>query len=360
MTSHSVASLSDSDLLAELVRASAAERRSTAELIALLAEVDLRKLYLGCGYSSLFVYCTQALRLSESAAYARITAARASRSFPGLLRRLMDGSVTLTTVSLLAAHLTEDNHEALLNAATNKSRRDVERLVAGLVSQPDVASSLRQLPDKRGSKPESRISPLELLVPSAITPPSDMGIRPDSLALSLATPAGPRSVTAPLGGERYLLRVTLSATAHEKLERARALLRHRIPNGDLAAIVERALTTLVDQLERRKHAATARPSTDKVATALTSRHVPAAVKRAVWSRDHGRCAFVGSDGRCTEVGFLEYHHVVPFGASGATNTENLELRCRAHNAYEATLFEQSYCPHQSTHDAQSAIASAST
>jgi 5-methylcytosine-specific restriction endonuclease McrA len=66
--------------------------------------------------------------------------------------------------------------------------------------------------------------------------------------------------------------------------------------------------------------------------------VPAAVKRAVWSRDEGRCAFVGAHGRCSETGFLEYHHVVPFAGGGATDPTNLELRCRAHNAYEAAVW----------------------
>jgi 5-methylcytosine-specific restriction endonuclease McrA len=65
--------------------------------------------------------------------------------------------------------------------------------------------------------------------------------------------------------------------------------------------------------------------------------VPAAVRRAVWNRDGGRCAFVGSGGRCDESAFLEFHHVIPFAAGGPTTTENLELRCRAHNAYEAAL-----------------------
>src|SRR6185436_14077819 len=59
---------------------------------------------------------------------------------------------------------------------------------------------------------------------------------------------------APIAPERYLMRVTLSADAHRKLERARDLLRHSIPNGDPAAIVDRALTVLVEQLERTKSA----------------------------------------------------------------------------------------------------------
>jgi hypothetical protein len=55
----------------------------------------------------------------------------------------------------------------------------------------------------------------------------------------------------------------------------------------------------------------------------------------VWARDDGRCAFIGADGRCGETGWLELHHVLPFARGGPTTAANLELRCRAHNAYEA-------------------------
>ena len=60
--------------------------------------------------------------------------------------------------------------------------------------------------------------------------------------------------------------------------------------------------------------------------------------REVWRRDDGRCAFVGTDGRCTERGFLEFHHVRPYAAGGAATVANIQLRCRAHNGYEASLF----------------------
>ena len=62
------------------------------------------------------------------------------------------------------------------------------------------------------------------------------------------------------------------------------------------------------------------------------------MRRQVWARDGGRCAFLGKIGRCAERGFLEFHHVVPFAAGGAATVENIELRCRAHNAHEAELF----------------------
>ena len=74
--------LSDRALLQETVTLAAGERGATVELIGALAEVDRRRLYLGEGFSSLFVYCTRVLHLSEHAAYGRIEAARAARRFP--------------------------------------------------------------------------------------------------------------------------------------------------------------------------------------------------------------------------------------------------------------------------------------
>src|ERR1700737_4681099 len=114
----SLASLSDRQLLAHVGTLAAKERRATAALIASLAELDARRLHLGEGYASLFVYCTQALHLSEHAAYNRITAARAARQWPVIVQMIADGSVTLTAVRLLAGSLTDLNHRTLLDAVS--------------------------------------------------------------------------------------------------------------------------------------------------------------------------------------------------------------------------------------------------
>lgn len=73
------ASLSDPDLLLEVRRLVTREREATARLVAALAELDARRLYLAEGFASLFTYCMQALHLSEHAAYGRIEAARIVR-----------------------------------------------------------------------------------------------------------------------------------------------------------------------------------------------------------------------------------------------------------------------------------------
>jgi 5-methylcytosine-specific restriction endonuclease McrA len=115
------------------------------------------------------------------------------------------------------------------------------------------------------------------------------------------------------------------------------LMRHSVPNGDPSEIFDRALTMLLERLQRTKLAATERPRVRETSTSR-SRHIPAAVKREVWARDGGRCAFVGKHGRCTETGFLELHHLEPYAAGGEATVENIQIRCKRHNMHEAELF----------------------
>jgi hypothetical protein len=320
---------SNEELLAEVSRLVLHERQATAALIRCLMEVDTRRLYLSEGYSSLFTFCTQALHLSEHAALGRIEVARAARRLPALLLNLEDGSVTVTNARMLAPHMTEANCEELLAATRHRSKREVEEIVARLRPQPDVQNTVRKLP----SAPAIEKASLTIL---AAPSPDPKTADPLSLRAS-AAPAPTRPVVAPLAPERYRIQFTASREAHDKLRYAQDLLRHIIPTGDVATVFERALSALIEQLEKQKCAATSRPSGPR-AVAPGSRQIPAGIRREVWQRDQGRCAFIGARGRCAERGFLEFHHVVPFAAGGPADARNIELRCRAHNLYEADLF----------------------
>jgi hypothetical protein len=171
-----------------------------------------------------------------------------------------------------------------------------------------------------------------------------------------------------------------------------ALLRREILDGDPGAIFDRALTVLLEKVEKTKLAVAAkprpnrpirpaadprtsiRPAADRevhsqgllsrqvppaplsrevppalpaghVAPALPSgqptppsRTVPREIKREVWRRDAGQCAFVSSTGRrCTESTFLEFHHIQPYAKQGPATVANIALRCWRHNQYEAEL-----------------------
>jgi hypothetical protein len=325
ITAASFADLSDEQLLAAVKRLAATERRATAALIRALMELDARRLYLGEGCSSLFTYCTQVLHLAEGAAYNRIEAARAARRWPLIVEQLEDGSLTLTAVRLLAPHLTDDNYRGVLSSARHKSKADCERLIASLHPRPAVPAVIRKLPDSRA-------------VGANVSPAVHGKVGVDgahAFARAGAAPAPPTVVS--LAPERYKIQLTISRETHDKLRLVQALARHTFPAGDLAEIFDRAVTLLLDNLERRRCAATSSPRSSRAATD-GSRHIPAAVKRAVWRRDDGQCAFVGRSGRCAERGFLEFHHVQPYAVGGAATKANIQLRCRAHNNYEASLF----------------------
>lgn len=223
----------------------------------------------------MFFYCTKRLHLSEHSAYKRIEVARVSRNVPVILEALEAGALNLTTALLLAPHLTASNHAELIAAASFKSKREVEHLIAERFGKPDA-------------------------------------------------PAG------------YKIQFTADRDTYDKLRQAQALLRHQNPYGDIAPIINKALTLLIADIERHRLGIVGQPRTAR-ATAEGSRHIPARVRRTVWERDGGQCAFRGPRGRCEERGFLEFHHVRPFAKGGAATVENIQLRCRAHNVYEAEL-----------------------
>ncbi len=329
-----VAQLSNSDLLTRVKHLAEGEREVTAALITHLAELDRRRLYLAEGCASLFTYCTQILHLSEHAAYGRIAAARASRKFPVILDMLSAGSVNLTTVCFLARHLTRENYREVLDVAQHKTKRQLLELVARLRPQPPVPDVIRRLPTRAPSAhPSLASSNASLETAPGLIPDADAQIPP--AAVVIAPALAPRAVVTPLAPQRYKVLFTADAALHEKIRQAQALLRHQIPDGDLSRIFDRALTALLSDLTKRKLAATEHARARR-GMASGSRHIPAEVRRIVWDRDGGRCAFVADNGRrCTEDAFVEFHHVVPYALGGSATAENIQLRCRSHNGYEA-------------------------
>ncbi|HUG52184.1 MAG TPA: hypothetical protein VMR21_01225 [Vicinamibacteria bacterium] len=381
--------LSDPELVNALTGLAGAERQSTAALIVHLAEFDARRLCEAAGFSSTFSYCVKVLHLSEDAAVNRIKAARAARRFPLVLDLLLSGALSPTTARMVARHLTPANHEELLAAAAGRTRQEVEALLARIFPRPDVRPSMRPLAARRG-RDEPSLRPVMLpaapgtlptasgtlpiasntqptasgappsaapegtgsaAVPNGLagclppTPPPSPGA-PSTDGLSLHTlveavttpPAERRPVARPLAADRYEIRFTVNAETYANLRLAQDLLGHAVPSGDLALVFDRALSALVTDLKRRKFGATEKPRESR-READDSPYIPAAVRRAVYKRDGGRCAFVGSGGRrCGERRFVQFHHVVPRGVGGKATVDNVQLRCGVHNRHEAELF----------------------
>jgi 5-methylcytosine-specific restriction endonuclease McrA len=260
---------------------------------------------------------------------------------------LAEGRVHLTGLGLLAPHVTAANVEALLEAATHKSKVEIQTLIAHHFPQPDVPTRVRAVPERGES-----LQPVAVQVQAGgAGPVRDMfgqhapaHVANDApkfaQAFAQAWPThdalpSERTKVTPLTPQRFALQVTISKDTHDKLRRAQELLSHAVPSGNVAIVLDRALDALITRLEKNKFAETHEPRPQRQCTRGT-RTIPAAVRRAVRARDGRQCTFVSDTGhRCTSRKFLEFDHVEPVARGGDATVDNVRLRCRAHNQYEA-------------------------
>jgi len=360
MHDFSLRHLSDDALLEGLAGLVATDRLTTARLLAHLVEVERRRLHLPAGFSSVYRYCVDRLRMSADVAYKRVRAARAVRRHPAILGAIADGRLNLSGVAMLATHLTRANACELVAAAENKTRREIEQMLAWRfpateagAANPDAITHA-PTPARGTGSPGSGTGPTG--TPGSIEPgdpvhadvtsaserqaPGPVPSRAPGVTAVQATapPHGARLTT--IAPNRVELVAVIGEAARAQLEASRELLAHAVPSGDLAEVLERAIALQHAQLRKRRCAATDRARADAGAADASGdadpRRVPAAVRREVWKRDQGRCAFVGADGhRCAERSRLELDHVVPVARGGRSTADNLRLLCRAHNQHAA-------------------------
>ena len=172
-----------------------------------------------------------------------------------------------------------------------------------------------------------------------------------------------RQVRPPLTGpQQYQVQFSTTEEHVQLVERAKALLARQAPGQSLGELHLQAMRLLVAALEKQKFAVTERPRKATKSSSAAEpaarepvepprqrerqpegqpergRHVPAAVRRAVFERDGARCTYRDERGkRCRETHNHELHHREPIAMGGPPSTANLTLHCQAHNAHAAEL-----------------------
>jgi 5-methylcytosine-specific restriction endonuclease McrA len=385
---HSVERLTDDELLAGTRRLVGRSNQLLAELLAHLGEVEARGVQRLRACSSLYTYCIYELRFSEDEAFRRVAAARLTRRFPALLDAVSSGELHLTGLLMLGPHLTESNLKDVLSRAKHRTKRELARLVRVLDPLPAVPARIEPL----GPAPARVVldgpsweefvhsmCPVRELTPGER--PRDWGESVNDLrvgdadsnrandgeesqAAELGAPAPARvdaAASDSLAPERYKVQFTAPAEYVRLVDEAKALLSHAVPRVTLEEIHLRAMRALVSGLRKKKYGAkgdaipreTRSKSTNARETGSKStnapearsvpphprqrgRHIPVAVRRAVFERDGNQCTYVAATGnRCAETYRLEFHHLTPFAAGGEHDATNLTLRCAAHNALAA-------------------------
>src|SRR6266851_295493 len=295
--------------LAELVRS---ERHLVVQFVVELAGFAKRGLYRELGYTSLFYYCVRQLGLSKSSAFRRSEVARLIARFPAIADRLAEGRLSIRALVELREVLTEENHAEVLARAEGKSQEEAQGLAVEYKPKPVPRDVVRALP-----------------MPPA--PPVAVAEVP----AETKTPPPPPEVVKPLTPDLRRLNVTVSADFMAELEQVRAALSHQCPDGDFEQVVREAFKLVLER-DRKRKALTDRPRAQSETPGENDRYVPAAVKRAVWERDQGRCTWPMGDGEvCGSTHRLEFDHDLEVALGGKPTIGNVRLLCKSHNLMKA-------------------------
>lgn len=303
--------LSDDALLHGLGTLCMQSRQMLVGVLRHLVEIERRGLFARVSCSSMFVFCTTRLGMSEGEADRRIVAARLSVRFPWLLERIAKGEVHLSGLRILAQCQDDQDFEALVLEACGKSKLEMRMMVARRRPRPDAPCTFVPVP--------------------AVTAPSTLD--PSALpfaGVALAGEEPARAKMAPLSEGRLAMTLTIAAELREKLDRATALMSHRNPSRKTENVLDAALDLLLAKLEKERLGKADRPRSS--APGPTKGTISRAMRRAVFERDGERCTWVDAEGRrcaCTEM--LEIDHVHPAALGGAAELGGLRVLCRVHN-----------------------------
>jgi 5-methylcytosine-specific restriction endonuclease McrA len=324
------------------------DQRLEAELIAHLGEVDARRLYLDQACPSMFEYCVQVLHFAECVAYKRIAVARAARKFPELTAALEQGDLHLTAASLIAPHLNREYAAHWIAEARHKTAQEIREQIADRMPKAAVPSSVRLAPARRSSVDtlNAPTEPTPRMLTGTAPPPTPPPFIHTQPSATIPAPERSRARCEPLGAKRYCIRFEADESFHAQLQELRALLRHQIPDGDVAKILAKATHELLKKARKQKtgtcktpHSKKRSPSRKMSKTSeakAPTRVIPVAIRRAVWGRDKGRCTAVSQAGRqCNSRDFIEFHHEVPWARCLEHAASNIHLRCRSHNQHAA-------------------------
>jgi hypothetical protein len=332
-----------SNQLADLLRR---EHVAMADFLLALADFDRKRLWLDLGYPSLWYFLHRELGLSKGAATFRKSAAELVERYPEVIEPLRDGRLCISSVVELGKVITPENRHEVLPRFFHRSKQEakvVAREIDPVKAPPqrDVVTSAKSTtsaeapprPVPVASAP-SRVHPDEPAVHLDEPGP----VHPDELEIvrAAAPTPGPREErdrVEPLTAKSSRIHVTVSRGFLEKVEAARSALSHSMPDATLADVLEAGLDLVLAAHAKRK-GLVAKPR--KTPPPSTSDHIPAHVKRAVWERDGGRCAYpMPGGGVCASTHKLELDHLVARALGGKPTVENIGLRCRAHNLANA-------------------------
>lgn len=299
--------LSNEELIEKLTASVKLERKTTAEILELIREVERRRLYLALGHTSLFAYLTKSLGYSAASAQRRIESARLLDKIPSLKTEISDGKLNLMQTSLLA--------QGLRNVEKPVEPVDIVEKIKGQDLQKTQVILARELDQPIQTFEKKRLQ-------------KDESLR---------------------------LEITLSKEEQKIFEHLRDLISHvhpglgwkdlfllaakdSIAKRDLVAKKPRRAVTSKMEAAVSHQRGNVGDGLGPIDTRMRRARIPTVTKREIYKRDQvcqWRDTRTGE--KCGSTFQLQIDHIKSVCFGGGNESENLQLLCAAHNRWKFKL-----------------------
>src|SRR6266702_1588887 len=262
--------------------------------------------------------------------------------YPEVIEPLRQGKLCITSVVELAKVITPENRGEVVPRFFHASKREAKAVAAELrpaeaaphrdvVTVPQLAAPAKAV--TRLAVATSQATPGAVVQPDE--PRSEVTATPPYSQPAAPLPAARPDEVEPLTGDLRRFHTTVSKRFLAKLVAARDALSHSHPGADTETVLEAALDLLLAANDKKK-GLVKKPRPSPARPSANPRHIPAEVKRAVWTRDGGCCRWsLASGGVCGSTTRLELDHIVPIARGGTSTVSNLRVLCDFHNQHAA-------------------------
>lgn len=272
------------------------------ELLDILLQAQVFKVYLKYGYSSMFEYCRKGLGLSEGQSCYFISVMRKSREVPQLKQAIEAGKISVSQARRIVPVVNQSNHNAWIEKAATLTQRELEFQVAK-ENPKKVKETVKPVSE---DKLEMRLS---------ISKKTDRNLQEI------------RKMLIQKRGSFVSYEQVLDFLTEEYLEKSspvkkaeRAMKRNMLSGRKKVVYSPYGSTTTFSPSQQHS----------------PSKRVPisASTKHQIVHRSQNRCEFVNNQGhRCEQNIWLEMHHVKPVSEGGSNALRNLKYLCSSHHRY---------------------------
>jgi hypothetical protein len=294
--------------------------KTEAELLNVIKEVHQSKAFFKWGFTSLFEYCVQELKLSEAVTANFTAVAKKANEVPALGLAVETGELSISKARKIVPVLTKENHDEWLSLAKTSTSREIEKAVA--IAQPKLAvkETMKFVADNlisittAFSEEEAELLKRVMDIESQKTRKASS--RKDALVAAL---------------KEYIEHndpVLKAKRAEMRAQKKQESSLEKKTSADISVVETKEISTHAlrksvpgQKLSRQNHHAGGKRST-----------YSATLMHAIHMRDQRQCTIKDKNGnRCGATRWLDIHHVVPRSLGGRDTLENLTTVCSAHH-----------------------------